>query len=159
MSILVSISLTTGILSGIWGWVSVTLGLLSWVGFLGCTSYFALPQEGIKGLGISIVTNMSGVFWAMVIIHLSIFVNIEIIGYMITTVVAFLMCIQAKKKWLSYIPGTFIGSSATFALDGNWKLIIPSLLAGSLFGYMMKTSGLWIHKNSNKLINFNVTSK
>ncbi|MCQ1922182.1 DUF1097 family protein, partial [Escherichia coli] len=39
MNILLSIAITTGILSGIWGWVAVSLGLLSWAGFLGCTAY------------------------------------------------------------------------------------------------------------------------
>lgn len=46
MNILFAIALTTGILSGIWGWVAVALGLLSWAGFLGCTAYFACPQGG-----------------------------------------------------------------------------------------------------------------
>ncbi|EDX3040853.1 hypothetical protein B6L56_004664, partial [Salmonella enterica subsp. enterica serovar Typhi] len=32
MNILLSIAITTGILSGIWGWVAVSLGLLSWAG-------------------------------------------------------------------------------------------------------------------------------
>ncbi len=54
MSTLFAISLTTGILSGVWGWIAVSLGLLSWAGFLGCTSYFASPTEGIKGLAESL---------------------------------------------------------------------------------------------------------
>jgi hypothetical protein len=49
MNILLCIALTTGILSGLWGWVAVSLGLLSWAGFLGCTAYFACPQGGVKG--------------------------------------------------------------------------------------------------------------
>ena len=56
MNILLSIAITTGILSGIWGWVAVSLGLLSWAGFLGCTAYFACPQGGLKGLWISACT-------------------------------------------------------------------------------------------------------
>ena len=69
MNILLSIAITTGILSGIWGWVAVSLGLLSWAGFLGCTAYFACPQGGLKGLAISAATLLSGVVWAMVIIY------------------------------------------------------------------------------------------
>ncbi|STE86929.1 inner membrane protein YcdZ [Escherichia coli] len=65
MNILLSIAITTGILSGIWGWVAVSLGLLSWAGFLGCTAYFACPQGGLKGLAISAATLLSGVVWAM----------------------------------------------------------------------------------------------
>lgn len=147
MSTLVAISLTTGILSGIWGWIAISFGLLSWAG-LGCTSYFASPNAGVKGLIESLLTNMTGVFWAMVIIYGSTFAGLEILGYVITAVVAFLMCIQAKQTWLAYIPRTFIGSCATFAADGNWQLVVPSLLLGGVFGYLMKTSGLWLHQKS-----------
>ncbi|MGY0216279.1 DUF1097 domain-containing protein [Endozoicomonadaceae bacterium StTr2] len=145
MSVLFAISLTTGILSGIWGWLSVSLGLLTWAGFMGCTSYFASPKDGLPGLASSMVTNISGVFWAVVIIQLSTFMDVTILGYVITGIVSFLMCIQAKKQWLSYIPGTFIGCGATFAANGDWQLVLPSLLVGSLFGYLMKATGLWLH--------------
>ncbi|CAH0537371.1 DUF1097 domain-containing protein [Vibrio marisflavi] len=151
MSTLFAISLTTGILSGIWGWTAISLGLLSWAGFLGCTSFFASPNDGISGLKSSLITNISGVFWAMVIIHSSQYISLEIAGYVLTAVVAFLMCIQAKKSWLAYIPGTFIGACATFAANGNWKLVLPSLILGGIFGYLMKSSGLWLHRYmSNK---------
>lgn len=146
MSVLLAIAITTGILSGIWGWVAVSFGLISWAGFLGCTSYFASPNDGFKGLSVSMMTNLSGVFWAMVIIEGSSLVSLDILGYVITALVAFFMCIQAKQAWLGYIPGTFIGSCATFAADANWQLVIPSLLVGGLFGYLMKASGLYVHK-------------
>lgn len=150
MSTLVAIALTTGILSGLWGWLAISLGLLSWAGFLGCTSYFASPTSGLKGLAQSLVTNMTGVFWAMVIIHASQYASLEILGYVITAIVAFLMCIQAKQSLLTYIPGTFIGCCATFAAAGNWKLVIPSLILGGIFGYLMKASGLWLHQKANQ---------
>ena len=69
MNVILAIAITTGILSGIWGWVAVSLGLLSWAGFLGCTAYFACPTGGLKGLAISASTTMSGVIWALVIIY------------------------------------------------------------------------------------------
>ena len=145
MNILLSIAITTGILSGIWGWVAVSLGLLSWAGFLGCTAYFACPQGGLKGLAISAATLLSGVVWAMVIIYGSALApHLEILGYVITGIVAFLMCIQAKQLLLSFVPGTFIGACATFAGQGDWKLVLPSLALGLIFGYAMKNSGLWL---------------
>ncbi len=105
MNILLSIAITTGILSGIWGWVAVSLGLLSWAGFLGCTAYFACPQGGLKGLAISAATLLSGVVWAMVIIYGSALApHLEILGYVITGIVAFLMCIQAKQLLFSFVP-------------------------------------------------------
>ncbi|UGA57120.1 DUF1097 domain-containing protein [Vibrio sp. VB16] len=150
MSVLLAIAITTGILSGIWGWLSISLGLLTWAGFLGCTSYFASPKEGVKGLGISLVTNMTGVFWALVIIEASNLISMEIVGYVVTGLVAFMMCIQAKQTWLNYIPGTFIGSCATFAADGNWTLVVPSIIVGGIFGYLMKASGLLLKTTLEK---------
>ena len=47
MNVLFAIAVTTGILSGVWGWVAVSLGLIGWAGFLGCTAYFACPQGGL----------------------------------------------------------------------------------------------------------------
>ncbi len=146
MSTLLAIALTTGILSGVWGWVAISFGLLSWAGFLGCTSYFASPKDGIRGLFESTLTNLTGVFWAMTIINGSQFMNIDILGYVLA------MCIQAKKQWLSYIPGTFIGCCATFAANGEWRIVIPSLLLGGIFGYVMKTSGLWLHKRATLIV-------
>ena len=150
MSTLLAIAITTGILSGIWGWLSVTIGLLTWVGFLGCTSFFASPIDGVKGLYISLLTNLSGVFWAMVAIHGSEYISIDIISYVVAGLIAFIMCIQAKQGLLNYLPGTFIGSCATFATDGNWKLVIPSIVLGAIFGYVMKVSGLYLSQRLNK---------
>ncbi len=150
MSTLFAIALTTGILSGIWGWVSISLGLLTWAGFLGCTSYFASPNDSIKGLLTSMLTNMTGVFWAMVIIKGSQYASVELLGYVLTGIVSFVMCIQAKKQWLSYIPGTFIGCCATFAANGHWQIVIPSLVVGGCFGYAMKATGLWLHNRANQ---------
>ena len=145
MNVILAIAITTGILSGIWGWVAVSLGLLSWAGFLGCTAYFACPTGGLMGLVISACTTMSGVIWALVIIYGSALApHLEIVSYVMTGIVAFLMCIQAKQLLLSFVPGTFIGACATFAGQGDWQLVVPSLAVGLLFGYAMKNSGLWL---------------
>ncbi|MFC0225399.1 DUF1097 domain-containing protein [Serratia aquatilis] len=145
MNVLLAIAITTGILSGVWGWVAISFGLISWAGFLGCTAYFACPQGGLKGLLISTLSCCSGVFWAMVIIHGSALEPAwSMLGYLLTGAVAFVMCIQAKQRWLGFVPGTFIGACATFAGDGHWQLITVSLLVGLVFGYAMKNSGFWL---------------
>lgn len=151
MNILFSIALTTGILSALWGWVAVSLGLLSWAGFLGSTAYFACPQGGLKGLLITLCTLLSGVGWAQLIIHSSAMLpQLTIAGYASTGVVAFLMCMQAKNVLLSFVPGTFIGACATFAGQGDWRLVLPSLMVGLLFGFAMKNSGLWLAMRREK---------
>jgi len=151
MNVLVMIAITTGILSGIWGWVAISLGLISWAGFLGCTAYFACPKGGLRGLVISTLTCLSGVFWAEVIIAgSSLRPEWTIVGYMLTGVVAFLMCLQAWQQWLAFVPGTFIGACATFAAQGDWRQVVLSLLVGLLFGYAMKNSGLWLAERREK---------
>jgi len=118
MSPLIAIAITTGILSAVWGWIAVAFGLISWVGFLGCTSYFA-SSGGYKALLQTIFCNTSGMLWAL-------------------------------QQWLGYIPGTFAGCCATFGAAGEWRLILPSLIIGALFGYLMKASGLWLSHKTQK---------
>ncbi|WP_459176024.1 DUF1097 domain-containing protein [Ewingella americana] len=151
MNVLLMIAMTTGILSGVWGWVAISLGLISWAGFLGCTAYFACPKGGLRGLVISTLTCLSGVFWAEVIIAgSSLRPEWTIVGYMLTGFVAFLMCLQAWQQWLAFVPGTFIGACATFAAQGDWRQVVLSLLVGLLFGYAMKNSGLWLAERREK---------
>jgi hypothetical protein len=98
------------------------LGRVPWLHGL-----FRLPAGGVKGLFISGCTLMSGVIWALVIMKGSALApHLEMLGYVMTGVVAFLMCIQAKHLLLSFVPGTFMGACATFAGQGDWKLVVPS---------------------------------
>ncbi|WP_263081776.1 DUF1097 domain-containing protein [Endozoicomonas sp. Mp262] len=144
MTQLFFISLTTGILSGVWAWMADSLQLLTWAGFLGCTGYFA-TQGDIKALLGNMVTNLTGVGWAMVMISGSALLDSSLAGYLIVALVSFLMCIQAKQRWLAYIPGTFVGACATFAANGDWKTVSLSLLVGATMGFAMKQSGLWVY--------------
>ncbi|WP_058913937.1 DUF1097 domain-containing protein [Entomohabitans teleogrylli] len=139
------LALTTGILSGLWAWVAVSLGLPGWVGFLGCTAWFACPVPGFKGLLTTLGSLCSGVFWAEVIIHGSTLAPYtEVAGYLMTGVVAFIMCSQARHTLLAFVPGTFIGACATFGAQGDWRHVLPALILGLAFGYAMKWSGQWL---------------
>ena len=68
MSPLIAIAITTGILSAVWGGLAAALGLISWVGFLGCTSYFA-SSGGYKALLQTLLCNATGMLWALLLIH------------------------------------------------------------------------------------------
>lgn len=142
MKLRLSIAVTTGILSGVWAWVAVTLGLIGWAGFLGCTTYFANPKKGVTGLLTGCLANLSGVAWAMLVLSLSArFADMEVLGYLLTGFISFSMCAQALKQLLFFIPGAFIGACALFAGQGDWLLVGISLCVGELFGYLMKHSG------------------
>lgn len=149
MKNLFALSLTTAILCGIWVVVSPSLGLLGWAGFAGCTAFFAAGGKA-KGFKSAIITNLSGVFWAMVIIQICNHVEFAHIGAISTAAITFIMCIQAKIKLFEFIPGTFIGSFSTFASGGDWKAIIPSLILGAILGYLCETSGTGLFNVINK---------
>lgn len=141
----ISLALTTGLLSALWAWAAVSLGLPSWAGFLGCTAWFASPKGGVTGFLTILFTLCSGVLWAQVIIAGSaVAPELAWLSYAMTGVVAFLMCIQARQTLLGFVPGTFIGACATFAGQGDWKSVLPALMLGLLFGVAMKCSGQWL---------------
>ena len=118
MNILISIAITTGILSGIWGWVAVSLGLLSWAGFLGCTAYFACPQGGLKGLLISACTLLSGVVWALVIIHGSALApHLGIVSYVMT--VAFFCAWHLYRRMRDVCRAGGLATGSVFAGAGT----------------------------------------
>ena len=145
MNILFAIALTTGILSGIWGWVAVAWALLSWAGFLGCTAYFACPQGGLKGLAISTLQRcMSGVVWALVIIHGSALApQLEVVGYVMTGVVAFLMCIQARQLLLLFICAGDVYRRVRDVCrrQGDWRLVCAFAGAGP---------GIWLRHEKQR---------
>lgn len=147
MSPLCALSITTAILCGIWAFIAGPLGLLSWAGFAGCTSYFACGEHGIKGLKRSVIPNMAGVICGMTIFLLS-----DLVPFLGTTgvwcgIVTFVMCIIGKSKWFSFIPGTFMGCFSTFAAGANWMILVPSLLAGAILGISCDKSGDWFYNN------------
>ena len=145
MSQIICSAISVGILSGIWGFISSPLGLLCWVGFVGCTSYYASggKKEGLKK---SIICNMTGVLWAMMIIITSEHFGSSVAGAVMTGIFSFVMCAQSKFKLLLFIPGTFCGSFSTFGAGGDWKLVIVSLLCGAALGYFSDMGGIWLHR-------------
>ncbi|WP_028762115.1 DUF1097 domain-containing protein [Shewanella colwelliana] len=131
------VALSAGILAAIWAGVADTFHLVTWIGFLACSTYFAQPKAGFQGVLMSWLTNLSGVFWAWVVISGSSFFETQLVGYLLTGIVTALMCLQASYHKLSFIPGAFIGCCITFAMGGDIINIIPPLLLGALLGYSM----------------------
>jgi len=149
MGYLIALSLTTAVLCGLWIEISAFLGLLAWAGFAGCTSFFAAGGKA-KGFKSAVITNLSGVLWAVVTIHLSNLIGFTHAASISTALITFIMCAQSKNKLFEFIPGTFIGSFTTFAAGGDWKAVIPALLCGAVLGYACESSGIWLNKITNK---------
>jgi len=148
MSLLLALSISTGIISGLLVWLTNLFDIASWIAFLGATSYFASTDKGLKGLTQVCLTNFSGAIWAILIIIVSTYVEADFASYATTALVAFCMCIQAKFNLFKFIPGTFLGAAAIFSANGEWSSALIGLFIGSLFGFLMSYGGELLHKLS-----------
>ncbi|MGZ9585461.1 DUF1097 domain-containing protein [Paenibacillus marinisediminis] len=139
MPLLLAIAISTGLLSGVWAVFSMTLGLITFAGFLGWSTYFA-AGGGAKGLQTALATNFSGVLWGFLIVQMTdlfILVIGDALGLGLATAIgAGAMCLQSRWKPLGYIPGAFIGSSTFFATGNDLSGAISGLILGALLGFI-----------------------
>lgn len=131
---LLCLSVVTAVLCGVWSALSVPMNLLGWAGFAGCTSYFACGESGVAGIKKSMIPNIVGVLCGMMVIGLSSMIPLFDKMGIWSAIITFLMCMLSKYKWFSFCPGTFVGCFTTFAAQGNYKVLIPSLVLGVLLG-------------------------
>ncbi|KGM96333.1 membrane protein [Clostridium novyi A str. 4552] len=149
MSSIFTGALSVGILSWLWAYLSSKLGLITWVGFIGCTSYYASGGE-FKGLKKSLICNISGVIWAMAIIKGSSIFSFSQSGAILTGIFSFVMCYQSRNKYLTFIPGAFMGACSTFGANAEYKSVIVSLFLGALVGYFSDLGGRTLYKYFGK---------
>lgn len=158
---LFALGLGTGIFCGIWGLISSlpSLGLVTWIGFAGCTAYFACGKHGLEGVKTAIFSTMSGMISALFAMFVSGFIPGSIVfAALMTGIISATMCWQAKAKQLWFIPGAFIGCFSTFGaasmglnvLGGNLPKVIISFLCGAILALCCDTSGQWFFKKFGK---------
>lgn len=161
MSMLFALGLGTGIFCGIWGLISSlpSLGLVTWIGFAGCTAYFASGKHGAEGVKTAIFSTMSGMISALAAMFVSGFIPGSIVfAALLTGIISATMCWQAKAKQLWFIPGAFIGCFSTFGaasmglqvLGGDLPRVIISFLCGAILALCCDTSGQWFFKKFGK---------
>ena len=131
------IAISAGLLAAVWAGFADVFQLVTWIGFLGCSTFFAQTQSGAKGMLMAMTTNLSGVFWGWLIISGSSFFVSPLLGYAFTGIATAAMCLQASYQKLAFIPGAFIGCCITFAMGGDIAAILPPLILGAMLGYSM----------------------
>ncbi|RKQ28674.1 DUF1097 domain-containing protein [Oceanobacillus halophilus] len=134
-------ALATGLLSGIWAYIAPLFGMLTWAGFAGCTTFFAVGTGGRKGLRTAMICNAVGVACGMLILSLSATVDIPGGAAIFSGLVTSLMCLLGKVRLMNYTPGIFVGCFSTFAIGGDWLVLLISLFAGVLLGFFSAELG------------------
>ena len=146
MSFLMPLSIATAVLCGIWSIAAPWTGMISWAGFAGCTTYFASGKHGTEGLKKTIFPNAAGVLCGMTILALSTAAPGPGKLGIWCAILTFAMCIISQFQLFDFCPGTFMGCFTTFAAGGNWKALVPSLVAGALLGMACDYGGAWLHR-------------
>lgn len=134
---LMALSVATALLCALWTLISNVVGsnfLLGWAGFAGCTSYFACGKHGLDGVKRTILPNLAGVVCGMMTILLGNVVTGMSEWGIWCGIFTFIMCYMAVSDLFAFCPGTFIGCFSVFAADGNWKVLVPSLILGAFLG-------------------------
>ncbi len=149
MTFLMAVGLSVGILAGLWTAVSVSLGLVTFAGFLSWANFYASGGK-VNGLKTSLILNFSGVVWGYLIVQLAGILGPVIGGTVGLGLAVALgaagMCWQAKISWLGFIPGAFIGCSAFFAANFDFTGAVIGLVCGAVLGYLSEVVALSIQK-------------
>ncbi len=142
-------ALFTGVLCGAWVGFAPMFGLSVWAGFAGCTAYFASGKHKLEGTLITIVTGILGVGTALAMIWLgdNVFSFLSgAAGAVSVGIVVVFIVLCASIDWLSYVPGIFVGCYSLFAINGDWKLLCSSIIAGAILGVACEQGGMLVSK-------------
>lgn len=132
--------------AGLWTLLCEWTGMVSWIGFAGCTTYFACGKKNWKGIKTAMIVNLSGVAWASISVFLGGIWNWSGSSVILCAWISYMIILQGETKTFSFIPGAYIGCFVTFAAAGNLKAILPAILAGVLLGWMTDVTGEKIYR-------------
>lgn len=125
-----AVGITIGVLAGIWTEVSTSFGLITWVAFAAWACFFAAGAKR-GGFFTTLPSNLSGVVYGWLIVWAAGAIGGWPGALAVSVAVgAFLMCLQANWKVLSFIPGAFVGTACFFGTSGNFSGTVIALVAG-----------------------------
>lgn len=145
-----SLGIAMALYAGIWMILCEKTGMISWIGFAGCTTYFASGKKNLVGIKTAVFANISGVFWAMCSILLGRMWNWSYGTALLCAMISYVIIIQAKIKVFQFIPGVYIGCFSTFAAEGNWKAVLPAILLGVLLGWLTDITGIVLYQRGSR---------
>jgi hypothetical protein len=141
----VAVGITIGVLAGLWTWVSVTTGLITWVAFVCWALFFAAGGRFAAVLKV-VPAAITGVIYGALLL-----VAIGAVGGPVAlpvgiAVIAFLMCVQANWAVLAFIPGAFAGCATLFGGAGDWLGVSIALICGALLGWLSEAAATVLNR-------------
>lgn len=149
---LVLLSLLSGLICFLWGFISFFTGIFTWVGFAGCTSFFVVNEKDpLKRAMKAFISNVNGSFYAFSSLYLSSIFDIDFVTIFLTTgLITIFIIYQSKSQLFSCVPACFIGCFVTFGLNGDIKMAITGFFCGAVLGYALEMVGIFSKKVINK---------
>lgn len=146
MNLLVALGISIGVLAGIWAQVSIlpAIALPTFVGVISWACFYALGGKK-EGLLKTVTSNLSGVFWAFIVVLIfkALVGTIPAVALGLALAIGcFIMVIQANIDVLSFIPGTFCGAAAYFGTNYDLKKTVIALVIGALLAYLSQIIGI-----------------
>lgn len=153
MNALNAISLSVGLLVGIWCFA--TLGFLepkvmTWITFLTWASFFA-AGGGRAGMVKAIASAFAGALVSALVVWLNgqLGGGVQGIGLLIFSallaVLGWALCQLSKVDLFSFIPGAFIGAASFFGagapLDSKLAWVLLSIVCGAVMGLISERGG------------------
>ena len=136
---LLPVSLSIGILAGIWTFVSMTYGILTWPTFIGWAIFFFLGANK-EALGKAFPPVIVGLVFG----YLTVMANTALHGNtlvlsILVAILAFLLTFMMNIPLLAAAPCAFAATATFFAVGDPIKAAIP-LIVGLCLGYI----SVWI---------------
>ena len=127
----------TAVVCGLWTGVCAGAAspmLVTWVGFVGCTSYFTAGC-GRNGFIRSLCSNYMGILIGCTIIALGNVVSSGVLfSALCTGFFSGVICYLSHCDLTKVAACTFMGGFSAFATGGNWQMLMLCLLLGNFVG-------------------------
>ena len=147
---LLPISLSIGILAGIWTYVSITYGLLPWPAFVGWAIFFFAGANKE-----ALVKTIPPILVGLALGYLTILANTALNGdtlilALLVVVLAFILTFMMNISWLATAPAGFAMVAVLFGAAGDPVKAGVPLIIGLLLGYVsVWIPGLFTKAESN----------
>lgn len=134
------VGISIGVLAAAWTQASVSLGLITWVGFVAWATYFA-AGGGVTGLRNGLLANLSGVVYGWLVAQFLTVASFPGALALAVGVIALAMCLQAGFAPLSFIPGAFVGAASFFGTQFAFWPTVLALAIGAALGWLSGVLG------------------
>lgn len=157
MTQLMATSIGVGVGCLLWSLASTLAEFPTWMGFVGCTAYFAAGAGKTSSFK-ALCSNWTGILWGVAVLELygAGFMQDKgaslIAGALAVGFIAWGMTYQSRFSVLGNVPNTFMGCFSLFAANGDWLKLLIGVSFGVGLGFVCDYTGKFLFRMVGKPI-------